>query len=192
MKIGILGGTFNPVHNGHISIAEQVKEKLSLDKIIFVPSFIPPHKQNENIASADDRINMVKLALANSENLEVSAIEVDREGVSYTIDTLKQIKAFYNEEDEIFFIIGSDNVKEFETWRKPEEIVKVANIVVVQRPGSEDLNIEFNGFIFVDTDPCSISAKNLRNKMKKGLSIAGELPDKVLQYITKKSLYVNE
>ncbi len=116
MKIGVLGGTFNPVHAGHLILAEEMREKLGLDQVVFIPTCIPPHKQAKGIAPADDRMAMVKLAIKGNRSFSVSDVEIKRQGASYTIDTIRQLKKSYPR-DELIFIIGSDLLKYLDDWK---------------------------------------------------------------------------
>ena len=135
MKIGILGGTFNPVHMAHLLLAEEAIWKLGIDKVIFVPCYHPPHKQDEELISADYRYEMVKLAIKGNPKFEASALEIDRKGSSYSVDTLKHFKAMYGETNEIFFISGSDVLKELFTWKDINEIFELSNFIIAERPG---------------------------------------------------------
>ncbi len=133
-RIGILGGTFDPPHNGHIALAFAALAQLQLDRIIFIPANKPPHKPETVISSANDRLNMLRLAIDSIKDFDLSEIELHRPGNSYTIETLSELKAVYPD-DEFYFIIGADNVAEMEGWHKPEEIFKLATIAAANRPG---------------------------------------------------------
>ena len=135
MGIGILGGTFNPIHFGHLRAAEEVREEFNLQKIIFVPSAQPPHKNLKNIIPSNYRKEMVEIAIRGNPFFEVSAIEINRQGNSYTIDTICDIKKNYKED--IFLISGVDTFKEFSTWRSVEELVKSCHFIVTSRPGRD-------------------------------------------------------
>ncbi len=130
MRIGIYGGSFNPIHNGHISILKEAKEKLSLDKVIIIPTAIPPHKESSEMVSAEDRINMIKLATADIDYIEVSDIEISRGGKSYTIDTLLDI---CTRNHDYFLIMGTDMYKTFKLWFRYEEIIELVTIVCAAR-----------------------------------------------------------
>lgn len=187
MKIGILGGTFNPVHIGHLILAEEVREKLCLDKVIFVPAYLPPHKVNSDIASAADRYNMLRLATRSNRMFAVSAIELKRSGKSYTIDTVKEFKKTYPH-DELYFITGSDLLKYLEDWKDLSEIIKIVKFVVATRPGYALEKIP----AYIQTvaiRAVDVSAFEIRNCIKNGLSFRYLVPEAVLSYIKKKGLY---
>lgn len=187
MKIGILGGTFNPIHIGHLIIAEESREKLGLDKVIFVPTYLPPHKDNGNIALANDRISMVKLAVSDNTNFTVSDIEIKRSGRSYTIDTIKQFKADYPK-DELYFIIGSDLLEYLDDWKDLKEIIKIVKFIVVTRPGYPLERIPS----YITTLPIravDVSAFEIRSNIKENKSFRYLVPEKVYGYIKEKGLY---
>ncbi len=131
-KVCILGGSFNPIHIGHLILANTVLEELSLDEIIFVPCYIQPLKSNIDFASADHRLEMIKIAIQNNLKFTFSDIEIKRKGKSYTVDTLRYFKRkYYN----LYFVIGADNIKEFHRWKEPDTILKIANLIVTNRGG---------------------------------------------------------
>jgi len=187
MKIGILGGTFNPIHIGHLILAEEVREKLGLDKIIFVPTHLPPHKDAINIASANSRLKMLKLAIKGNKHFMVSDIEIKRPGRSYTIDTIKEFKNKYPN-DEFYFIIGSDLVKYIEAWKDLSEIIKMVKFIAATRPGYplEKIPeyIQKLGIRAVD-----ISGFSVRDCIKENKSFRYLVPEAVFNYINKNKLY---
>ena len=139
MSIGILGGTFNPVHFGHLRMAEEVREEFNLDKIFFIPSAHPPHKNSEDIIASRYRKEMVEIAIRGNPRFEISTIEIEREGNSYTIDTIYALKKIYT--DDIYLISGFDTFREFSTWRSVKELVKSCHFIVTSRPGEDLLNL---------------------------------------------------
>ncbi len=188
-KIGIFGGTFDPIHNGHLITAQSVIEFRNLEKIIFIPAYISPHKQNEQAASAQHRLNMIKLAIDNVPFFECSYYEIKQHTISYTIDTLRELKKKYNEID---LIIGYDNIFQFHTWNEPDEILKLANVVVLRRKSSHPLEfvdkyVEFA--TFVQTRGIEISATDIRNRVRDNLPIHYLVPKNVEEYIYKNKLY---
>ncbi|MCH6574696.1 MAG: nicotinate-nucleotide adenylyltransferase [Bacteroidetes bacterium] len=188
-KVGIFGGTFDPIHHGHLITAQSVREIRDLDKIIFIPSFISPHKADANSASPEHRMNMLKLAVEGVDFFEVSDYEIKKEGISYTIDTLKEFKKKY---DELEFIIGYDNIFKFHTWKNPDEIMKIAKILVLKRksslpPPHEDKYVK--SAIFVETRGIEISATDIRERVKQGMPIHYLVPEKVKEYIYSFNLY---
>ena len=187
MKIGILGGTFNPVHIGHLILAEETREKLSLDKVVFVPAYLPPHKDNSDIASAKHRYNMLKLATKSNKKFTVSQIELKRSGRSYTIDTVKEFKKAYPD-DELYFITGSDLLKYLEEWKDLSEIIKIVKFIVATRPGYALEKIP----AYIQTvaiRAVDVSAFEIRSCIKNGLSFRYLVPETVSDYIKKKGLY---
>jgi nicotinate-nucleotide adenylyltransferase len=182
-----LGGTFNPVHIGHLILAEETREKLSLDKIVFVPANMPPHKDTNDIAPSKDRFKMLKMATAGNKNLLVSNIEIKRKGRSYTIDTIKELSRLYKNE-ELYFIIGSDLLSYLDEWKDLSQITKMVRFIVARRPGYalEDIPhyIETLEIRAVD-----VSAFEIRERIKKNKSYRYLVPERVFEYINKNSLY---
>ena len=187
MKIGILGGTFNPVHIGHLILAEETREKLGLDKIIFVPTALPPHKDNVNIAQASDRLAMLKLAVKANKFLGVSDVEIKRQGRSYTIDTLKEFKRKYPH-DELYFIIGSDLLKYLNEWKDLAEIIKMVKFVAATRPGYplEQIPQYIQTLAIRAVD---VSGFEVRQCIQQNKSFGYLVTDKVFDYIKKRKLY---
>jgi len=189
-KVGIFGGTFDPIHMGHLITAQSVKELRNLEKIIFIPAFISPHKSDAKTSSPSDRLNMIKLAVEGIPFFDYSDIEVKKGGVSYSIDTLRELKKQYTE---LEFIIGYDNIFTFHTWKEPDEILKLAKIIVLKRRSSHPPQFEdkyYHQAIFVETRGIEISATDIRERVKNGLPINFLVPPDVMEYIYKQKLYV--
>lgn len=187
MKIGILGGTFNPIHAGHLILAEEAREKLALDKIIFVPTFMPPHKDANDIAPAADRLAMVKLATKDNKYFLVSDTEIRRNGRSYTIDTISELKRKYPD-DELYFIIGSDLLTYLAEWKDLDRILKMVNFVAATRPGYPLEKIPS----YIKTIPIravDISGFEVRRCVREDKSFRYLVPESVFGYINKKRLY---
>jgi nicotinate-nucleotide adenylyltransferase len=187
MKIGILGGTFNPVHIGHLILAEEAREKLGLDKVIFIPTALPPHKDNVNIAPAADRLKMLKLATKSNKYFAVSDVEIKRKGRSYTIDTLKELKKKYKN-DELYFIIGSDLLKYLNEWKDLSQILKMVEFIAATRPGYSLEKIP----PYIHTLPIravDVSGFEVRQCVNQGKSFGYLVMDKVFDYIKRKKLY---
>lgn len=188
-KVGILGGSFNPIHIGHLILANWVLEEFSLNKIIFIPCYIQPLKSNLDFAQPDDRLEMIKLAIFNNPKFDVSDFEIKRKRKSYTINTLRYFKKIF---ENIYFIIGADNLKEFHRWKEPDEILKIARLIVVNR-GGYDVRIPKklrNIKIYHCKIPAiEISSTNIRERLRKNLSIKYLVPETVEKYIHKKQLY---
>jgi nicotinate-nucleotide adenylyltransferase len=190
-KIGVLGGTFDPVHLGHLVLAEQVKETLKLSRVLFIPCLGPPHKTRKKLSSAEDRFRMTSLAIEGNRSFSISDMELKRGGLSYTVDTLKQLRHTYHGA-EIYFLTGSDVLDEIHTWRDPEEIYKLAKMVIAVRPGFDDFDRR-NRFarksLVVDITGLDISSSQIRKRVKKGQSIKYLVPSRVEEYIRRKKLY---
>ncbi len=186
-KIGILGGTFNPIHYGHLILGEQVLGQLKLDRVIFVPTFIPPHKSSKDVIGSHDRLNMIKLAVSGNSRFTVSDLEMRRKGMSYTVDTLRQIKSKYPS-SELFFICGSDLVSEIPKWKDVGEIYKLARFVLVKRPGFGK-RLSGRPFLKIDVAQVDISSSLIRALVKSGRSIRYLTPANVVRYIEARRLY---
>ncbi|OGX19320.1 MAG: nicotinate (nicotinamide) nucleotide adenylyltransferase [Omnitrophica WOR_2 bacterium RBG_13_44_8b] len=187
MKIGILGGTFNPIHIGHLILAQEAQEKLGLDKIIFVPTYMPPHKENSDIAPANKRLAMVNLAIKGNKNFFVSDTEIKRDGRSYTIDTLREFKKIYPL-DELFFIIGSDLLNYLDEWKDLSDIIKLVKFIVVTRPGFALDRIP-SYISTVAINAVDISGFEIRRRVKENRSLRYLVPEPVRSYIAKNKLY---
>ena len=187
MKIGVLGGTFNPIHYGHLILGEQVSGQLKLDRVIYVPTFMPPHKSSKNVIKAQDRLNMIKLAVKGNDRFMVADVEICRKGKSYTVDTLREIKKQYPFA-ELFFICGSDLVAEIPTWKNVDEVYKLAKFVLAKRPGFGK-RLSGKSFLKISVAQVDISSSLIRDLVKRGSSIRYLTPDSVVRYIEKHRLY---
>ncbi len=187
MKIGILGGTFNPIHYGHLILGEQVCGQLGLNKVIFVPSHISPHKSGHNIISASHRFQMSELAVKGNPHFCVSDIEIKRKGKSYTVDTLKQIRQHYSAA-ELFFICGSDLVSELPSWKNLDEILAMVKFVLAKRPGFGK-RLSGKSFLRINVAQVDISSSLIRSLVGERKSIRYLTPDSVVEYIDKHGLY---
>lgn len=194
-KLGILGGTFDPMHVGHLAAAEAAIGCASLDRVIFIPAATPPHRAPA-VAPAEQRLEMCKLAAAGDARFVVSEVELKREGPSYTVDTLAELRRLHPA-DELFLILGWDAARLFPTWRRPDEVRKLASVVVVGRPGSEaprkaDLSaasLDGDGVVMCLEPTPDVSASEIRRSVAAGESIAGKVPAAVERYITAHRLY---
>jgi len=217
MRIGLLGGTFNPIHLGHLHIAEQTRTRLGFDQILFIPTGDPPHKSLKTLASTQHRLEMVKLATKDSPRFRVSEVEIFSTEICYTIDTLRKLKT--QVQGELFFLVGLDAFLDLPTWKAADELLTQANFVVVSRPkvqfsqikrlpirppiSENDLNSLDNkkqDHLEIQTSPrstltllalppCNISASTIRKNLKQGLSAADWLPPSIESYIIEKRLY---
>jgi nicotinate-nucleotide adenylyltransferase len=188
MKIGIFGGTFDPIHNGHIYLAEKVSARLSLSRVIFVPAYIPPHKTGKKITSAKHRYNMLKLAIRNNRKLAISDIELKRKGKSYSIETIKIFKEKYGPKVELVFMAGSDLVSELYKWKDLDEILKNCCFIVIERPGFK-MKKDLNGILVLKIKAKGIQSTDIRNGIRNNKPLKGVMPEKVLEYIKKHELY---
>lgn len=198
MNIGILGGTFNPVHLGHLYMAEEAKKALKLDHVIFMPNYIPPHKENTDV-SVTDRVEMLHLALSDDPSFSVSTFEIEKEGISYTFETVEELHRRHPL-DTFFFIIGEDSYVNFWRWKNPERILQASEIVVLERSGYRKEDSMKTDTLFqhhhkkawrVMADTIEISSTDIRRRLKEGLDIKGLVPEKVRTYIKENCLYEN-
>ncbi|MEM2661517.1 MAG: nicotinate-nucleotide adenylyltransferase [Nitrososphaeria archaeon] len=197
-RIGLMGGTFNPIHIGHLVTAEEAFYQFKLDEIIFIPSGKPPHKTDGDIAPAEDRYLMTVIATASNPHFTVSRIEIDRVGPSYTVDTLREMKKIYGEETELFFITGADAIIEILTWKDPEIIADLCEFIAATRPGYslrkfEELHLVGNKKLpkvhFMEIPALAISSTDIRKRVKEGRPIKYLVPEGVAEYLTKRGLY---
>lgn len=197
-RVGILGGTFNPIHKGHLALAAAAKEEFALNKIIFLPSGKPPHKDQE-IADKEDRYNMVKLAVKGNPDYSISRLELDREGYSYAVDTFNILKKDLGMRVKLFYIMGLDSINEILSWKKPLELFKLCEFIVGTRPSTRirtfkrlvkfpPLEKEVDKIHLIELKE-DISASDIRQKIKKGKSVEKIVPKTVLDYIKKKGIY---
>jgi len=201
MKIGILGGTFDPIHVGHLLIAETVRDAMALDTVLFIPAATPPHKRARVVADAEHRLEMVRLAIEGNPAFEVSDVELQRGGVSYSVETLERLKATMGPEAAFFFIIGADTVPELTTWKNLDTLLELCTIVVAARPGfrMEDLLSEALGLTpeardrvfrhFVDAVRVDVASTEVRARLAEGKSVRYMIPQNVENYIRAKGLY---
>lgn len=200
-RIGIMGGTFDPIHNGHLVCAEQVREDFKLHAIIFIPTGQPVFKRGKKIASGQQRLAMCRGAIADNPFFDVSAIEVARGGDTYTIDTLRTLRAHYLKNVELFFIAGADAIASVSKWKDSDEMGKLARFVGVDRPGYE-LSEERRAAIkasapgidisFLTIEALAISSSELRNRLESGRSIRYLTPQVVVDHVMEHKLYTNE
>ena len=185
MKIGILGGAFNPPHVGHLTIAQDILDSLELDKVFFVPTNTSLHKNNNGV-NGQIRLEMVKLAISGNEAFEVLDLEIERGGTSFTIDTVRELKKKYFQ-DELYLIIGSDLANEFSSWKDYEDIIKEVKIVVANRK-EYPLN-KRTPYLAVDIRQIELSSSQIRRLVKKQSSIKGLVKEAVESYIQEYNLY---
>ncbi|MFQ5645990.1 MAG: nicotinate-nucleotide adenylyltransferase [bacterium] len=214
-RIGIFGGTFNPIHNGHLIVAEEVKERFGLNKICFVPAYLPPHKSAQSLIPASDRLRMVEMAVADNPGFGCSRVEIERKGLSFSIDTVRYFRE--KEKGEISFILGADAFVEIESWQETEKLFSLCRFIVLTRPGTkpeeqeerirllkEKYRFDFchltNGdnqkidryqVVLVNCLLLDISSSYIRKKSARRGSIKYLVPHKVEKYIRENRLYIN-
>lgn len=199
MKIGIMGGTFDPIHTGHLIIGEYARTTLNLDRVIFIPVGLPPHKDNSKVSTSKSRLQMTKLAIKSNSYFYLSSIEVDRKETTYTIDTIKELKNIYKE-DELYFVIGGDSLFEIEKWKDFNELINLCKFVVLQRPGRtkekmDEKILELREAYKLELEKIyspliDISSTEIRQRVNNNLSIKYLVPESVEDYITNNRLYI--
>jgi nicotinate-nucleotide adenylyltransferase len=213
MRIGLFGGTFDPIHWGHLRSAEEVREAFALDRIFFIPTAKPPHKRGQTKTSARDRLAMVRLALASNPNFGVSTVEINRPGVSYSVDTLRYFAARKRSNDTYYFILGLDAFREIESWKNFKQVFPLCNFIVTSRPGSRKSNLlsgisiavrklfcydvkeknyrhrSGNTLHFLQLTDFAVSASDIRARVRRGKSIRYLVPHAVEEYIGNRRLY---
>ncbi len=183
-----MGGTFNPVHYGHLAAADEALSGFDLDRIVFMPAGIPPQKESKDMVSVEDRLLMTVIATASNETFEVSRYEAEKKTPSYTVETMKYMADRYPDA-EIYFITGIDAVLELSTWREPEGIFRYGKMIAVTRPGYS-ASVTTRPDIFIMKVPgVDISSTEIRKRLREGLSVRYMLPDRVLDYIKERNLY---
>ena len=191
MRIGVMGGTFDPIHIGHLVAASEVAHRFSLDHVVFVPTGQPWQKSDRRVSSAEDRYLMTDLATADDERFSVSRVDIDRDGPTYTVDTLRDIRADFGEDHEYFFITGADALGEILTWREPEEVLRLAHLVGVTRPGHElaDPGLAPGRVTLLEIPALAISSSDIRARVSRGEPIRYLVTPGVEAYIAKVGLY---
>ncbi|MFD4790585.1 nicotinate-nucleotide adenylyltransferase [Streptomyces sp. NPDC058459] len=192
-RLGVMGGTFDPVHHGHLVAASEVAARFRLDEVVFVPTGQPWQKSHRNVSPAEDRYLMTVIATAENPQFSVSRIDIDRGGHTYTVDTLRDLSAL-NPGTDLFFITGADALAQLLTWRDSEELFSLAHFVGVTRPGHQltDAGLPAGGVSLVEVPALAISSTECRARVAKGDPIWYMVPDGVVRYIDKRELYRGE
>ena len=191
-RIGVFGGSFDPVHCGHLIVAQDVLAALSLESVLLVPACVPPHKTGIVLSPPEHRLAMTRLVAKDDPRFESSGIEIERGGVSYTVDTMRQLGEHPGQGTELFFIVGSDNLADFPSWKEPRELLDLCTIVTIARPGFrvEDLPPLLRGkALRVEVTAVDISSRVIRERVRKGMPIRYLVPPLVEMYIAKHGLY---
>ncbi len=205
-SIAIFGGTFNPIHFGHLIVAEEIRAKYNLDKIIFVPNHLPPHKEPSDLIEAKLRLTMVNLATVSNPCFEVSDYEIEKGGKSFTIDTIKHFRQLYGTKNNIYFIVGADMLSEITSWKNVEELLKICRFIAVPRPGYDitkifnqnylgsenfDIATELLENVLIENIVTSdISSSSIRQRVREWKSIKYFVPEPVEQFIHNQQLYL--
>lgn len=198
MKIGVLGGTFDPIHIGHLVVADEVKARLGLAEVLFVPAGQPWQKANTSISAAKHRVQMVRLAIAGKPYFKLSTMEIERSGPTYTVDTIKKLREKLGTDDELFFILGWENLEDLPRWHQPELLISMCRLVAVPRvgcsvPDLSSLEEVIPGLsqrvVLLDKPEIDISASVIRERVALSLPIDHLVPETVEKYIREKGLY---
>ena len=198
MRLGILGGTFDPIHFGHLLAAEEARVALHLDRVLFAPAGTPPHKQGHSILPVTHRLAMVRLAIADNPAFVVSTVDVDRPGPHYTVDTIRLLRDEWGTDaEETFFIMGADSLAHLLTWHRPDRLVELCRLAVVTRPGYRadlaELKAALPGISqrldWVKMPVLGISSSDLQRRVREGRSIRYQVPAAVAKYVAEHKLY---
>lgn len=199
-RLGIYGGTFDPVHIGHLMVAEMSRQECGLARVLFIPANHPPHKRNKSISPNNYRLEMIKLAIKSNPYFEVNDMEFKRQGVSYTVDTLRDLRRIYSKQWELWMIIGGDTLLELDTWKDAGEIIKMCNFAIYMRPNfsadrckakAESIHRQWDTKIeFIQAPMIEISSTDIRSRVAQGKSIRYMVPYSVEEYIMNKELYL--
>lgn len=187
-KIGLLGGTFDPPHYGHLMIANEVLTQCGLDEIWFIPAYVPPHKQKSTVTELEHRVAMLNIAIETHPLFQMCTIEIERKGPSYTYDTIKELKEKYPN-DTFYFIIGADMVQDLPNWNQIDKLIKLTTFIGVNRPGFQ-LDSKYEHAIkYIEIPLFEVSSTFLRERFQKKQSTRYYLPEKVRHYIEENQLY---
>jgi len=189
-RLGVMGGTFDPVHHGHLVAASEVQARFDLDEVVFVPTGEPWQKTSRVVSKAEDRYLMTVIATASNPRFSVSRVDIDRDGPTYTVDTLTDLKAAHPDAD-LFFITGADALEQIVSWRRAADVVHLAHFIGVTRPGYElnGQHLPKGSVSLVEVPAMAISSTACRARTASGLPVWYLVPDGVVQYISKRSLY---
>ena len=198
MRFGIIGGSFDPIHLGHLLIAEEARVRLDLAEVVFIPAGLPWMKQETPMSPAHHRLNMVRLAISSNPFFTASSREVDREGPTYTVDTLEELHRDNGDHQDLYFILGVDALQQLHLWKDPLRILELCTLVAAPRPGADVLDLRFledigpsakEELVLLEGPPVGISATEIRRRAASGLSIQYQVPQEVERYIHRYRLY---
>jgi nicotinate-nucleotide adenylyltransferase len=190
-RLGIMGGTFDPIHHGHLVAASEVAHLFGLDEVVFVPTGQPWMKEGRKSSPAEDRYLMTVIATASNPRFSVSRIDIERPGLTYTIDTLREMREIYGPDIELFFITGADALAQMLTWRDTDELFRLAHFIGCTRPGHHlaDPGLPEGGVSLVEVPALTISSTECRERVRAGEPVWYLVPDGIVQYINKRGLY---
>jgi nicotinate-nucleotide adenylyltransferase len=197
VRVGVLGGTFDPIHYAHLIIAEESRFRLHLDRVMFVPSGQPPHKLTKIITPAEHRLAMLQLAIASNPHFELSRLDMDRCGPCYSVDLLEILQSQWQPLAELYFIVGLDSLAELPTWHEPARLLRLCRLAVVRRPGYHVDMVQLETILpgvasrldFVEAPEIGISSSEIQRRVRGGLPIKYQLPEPVEAYIIEHGLY---
>jgi nicotinate-nucleotide adenylyltransferase len=191
-RIGIMGGTFDPIHHGHLVAASEVADRFALDEVVFVPTGEPWQKVDEDVTPAEDRYLMTVIATASNPRFGVSRVDIDRGGPTYTVDTLRDMAALYGPKTELFFITGADALERILSWKDADHMFELARFVAVTRPGYvlTDEHLPDDAVEMIEVPAMAISSTACRARVRSGHPVWYLVPDGVVQYIVKRHLYI--
>ena len=198
MRIGVFGGTFDPIHNGHLLVAEECRDRLRMDRVIFVPARLPPHKQTRSLTAPHHRMSMVRIAITSNPGFEASPIEFERPGPSYSVDTLRQLRRNYPQGTEMSFIMGADSLNELASWHDPAGLLAICKLVVVNRPGAPAVESSYLAGVYpgagerliaIEVPGLDIASSDLRERLRTGMTVRYQVPEQVIDYIESNELY---
>lgn len=193
-RLGVMGGTFDPIHHGHLVLASEVQARFNLDEVVFVPTGEPWQKAAKKVSPAEDRYLMTVIATASNNKFTVSRVDIDRPGATYTVDTLRDLKRLRGPNTELFFITGGDALRSILTWHGADELFDLAHFVGASRPGvslgaSDIAHLPADRVTLIEVPALAISSTDCRNRVAEGLPIWYLVPDGIVQYIQKRGLY---
>ncbi len=196
-RIGVIGGTFDPIHYGHLAAAEEARVRMDLERVLFVVAGVPPHKLDEEVTPVEHRLAMVSLAIASNPYFAISRVDVDRPGPSYTVDTISILQKHLGQDTEIYFIMGLDSLVELPTWHEPQRLIQLCRLLVVRRPRFEidmaQLEASLPGISsqveIMDMPEMDISSSELQERVRERLPIKYQVPEEVERYINDHELY---
>lgn len=191
-RLGVMGGTFDPIHQGHLVAASEVAFRFGLDEVVFVPTGDP--WQKSGVSNAEDRYLMTVIATAHDSRFTVSRVDIDRDGPTYTVDTLRDLHHERGDDTDLFFITGADALEQILSWRAPDEVLRLAHLIAVSRPGHElaDPGLASGSVSMVEVPALAISSTDVRRRVAEGEPITYLVPEGVERYVSKRGLYRRE